>query len=170
MTSRALLPFMFLVFAISAWLYRASRRRLMAPEVILEKLYPGETDSIERFSPREGSDFLADDREFWIASKGWGGLRRKRHNAVYFVQLCQGIRTDKQLEREELRLMTARAILISFYTGCSLLESAVRWFIKDFPHSCARNATNLYWDMERRTTTLCSVHRPELLEKLHQIL
>jgi hypothetical protein len=170
MTFRELLPLVLLVFAICIWWYRAKHRRLMAPEVILEKIYPGETDSIERFSPKEGFDFLVDDKEFWAESRGWKGLRRKRHNAVYFVQFCQGITPDKQLEREELRLMTTRAILIGCYTAYSLPESVVRWFIKDFPHSCARNATYLYWDIERRATTLCSVYRPELLEQLHQIL
>lgn len=140
------------------------------PAVILTKLHPHETDSLERFSPREAFDFLADDREFWAASKGWDGLKRKRYNAVLLVHFCQGLHPTTEEDLEELRLMTARAILISFYTGCSLLESVPRWFIRDFPHSCARTATNLYWDMERRTTTLCSVYRPELLDRLHQIL
>lgn len=170
MTFRTLLPFVLLLISISAWLFRFRNRRLLEADVILKELYPGETDSIERFAPNEGFDFLADDKEFWNASKGWKGLRRKRHNAICFVQFCQSLQPDIELEKEELRLMTARAILISFYTGCSVLECVLRWFIKDFPHSCARNATNLYWDMQLRSITLCSTYRPELLDQLHQIL
>lgn len=165
-----LAPLVFLFVSIPAWLFRVRRRRLMASSVILTELYPHETDSIEIFAPREGFDFLADDKAFWQASNGWRGLCRKRHNAVCFVHFCQSLRPDQTLEKDELRLMTARAILITFYTGCSILEAVLRWFIKDFPHSCARTATNLYWDMERRTTTLCSVYRPDLLDQLHQIL
>jgi hypothetical protein len=170
MSVRLVLSFVLFSIPISAWLYRVRRRRLMASDVILREIYPGETDLIEKFAPNEGFDFLADDKEFWSASKGWRGLRRKRHNAVCFVHFCQSIHPDKQLEKDELRLMSARAILITFYTGCSLLESVVRWFVKGFPHSCARTATHLYWDMERRTTTLCSVYKPDLLDQLHQIL
>lgn len=169
MTLRTLLPLV-LIIIISAWLSRFRNRRLLESGVILKELYPGETDSIERFAPNEGFDFFADDKEFWNASKGWKGLRRKRHNAICFVQFCQSLNPDKRLEREELRIITMNSILISFYTGCSLLEYPFRWFIKDMPHSCARNATNLYWEMERRVTTLCSVYRPELLDQLYQIL
>jgi hypothetical protein len=141
----------------------------MTPCDILKELHPHETDSIEQFTFRE-FDYLANDKEFWATSKGWKGLKRKRRNALYLVQFCQNLTAGNDKEKEELRLMLARAILIYIYTGCSLLESAVRCFIKDFPHSCARTATNLYWDMERRATTLCGVYRPDLLDQLHQIL
>lgn len=163
-------PLVFIFVAITAWLLRYRRRQLMTPSEILKELHPHETDSIETFAPRETFDYLTDDKEFWAASKGWDGLRRKRHNAIRLVHFCQSLKPDINMEEEELRLMLTRAILIHIYTGCSLLESPARWFIQDFPHSFARNATNLYWDMERRATTLCSVYRPDLLDQLHQIL
>lgn len=163
-------PLVVVFVAITAWLLRFRQRQLMTPCQILKELHPNETDSIETFAPQEGFDYLTDDKEFWSASKGREGLRRKRHNAIRLVHFCQSLKPGIDVEKEELRLMLARAILMYIYTGCSLFESIVRWFIKDFPHSCARTATSLYWDMERRATTLCSVYRPDLLDQLHQIL
>lgn len=170
MTLRTMLPFVLLLISIPAWLFGFFERRLREPDAILQELHPGETDSIEKFAPSAGFNFPSEDKEFWIASKGWKGLRRKRHNATRFVQFCQSLKPDKELEREELRLIAVSAIMISFYTGCSILEYPFRWAITDLPHSCARNATNLYYEMERRVTTLCSVYRPDLLEQLYQIL
>jgi hypothetical protein len=154
--------------AILAWFLRIRRRHRMSAAVILNELHPNETALLETFILRD--DFLADDRAFWKASNGWRGLCRKRHNAICLVQFCQNLVPGVTLERLEIRWMTTRATLICFYTGCSVVEAVLRWFVKDFPHACARNATNLYWEMEGRATTLCSIYRPDLLDQIHQIL
>jgi hypothetical protein len=146
------------------------RNRLMRDNQILERLYPRETDSIARFASPDGFDFVADDTEFWSASEGWKGLRRKRHNAKCLVQFCQRLKPVSDIDRNEVRIMTMRSIMISLFTLCSLLELFPRLFIRDLPHSCARTATQIYWDMERRATLLCSMYRPDLLDQLHQVL
>src|SRR6185437_9519091 len=139
MTFRALLPFVLVVIASSAWLYRSRRRKLLPATAILDKLYPGVSDDIERFTAPYDSDLVSDDTEFWNASGGWKGMLQRRHNAVCFVQFCQGLDGCSDIERQEIRRITTRAILISFYSGCSLLEAVVRIFVKDIPHSCARD-------------------------------
>lgn len=170
MNLKALLPFLVFLITASAWLFRIRHRRLMEPEVILGQLYPHETDAIERFATVEGVDFLSEDRDFWKASRGWAGQRRRRHNATCLVQFCQRLDLSSQVEKAELRIMTARAMLIAFYGLASVFEAILRWYLKDLPHSCARTAAQLYWDMERRATTLCGLYRPDLLGQLHQIL
>ena len=146
------------------------RNYLMRDDEILERLYPRETDSIAKFASPDGFDFVADDTEFWSASEGWGGLLRKRHNAKCLVQLCQRLNPSSNIDRNEVRVMTARAIMVSLFTLCSLLEFFPRLFIRDLPHSCARTATQIYWDMERRATLLCTMYRPDLLDQLYQVL
>lgn len=164
-------PLVFIFVSSTAWLLWYRRRRLKAPAEILKELYPHATDFIAAFTPKEGFDFLKDDKEFWLASKGWKGLKRRRRNAPLLVQFCQGLHPDiDHIEEEELRHIMSAAMLVSFYTGSHRRECIRRFFNKDLPHSCARTATNLYWDIERRATTLCSIYRPELLEQLYQIL
>jgi hypothetical protein len=170
MGSMALTPFLAFVVASVAWLFQTRRNRLMGESEILEKLYPRETDSVARFASPDGFDFIANDAEFWSASEGWKGMIRKRHNAKCLVQFCQRLKPVSDFDRNEVRIMTARAIMISLFTLCSILELFPRLFIRDFPHSCARTATQIYWDMERRVTTLCSEYRPDLLDQLYQIL
>jgi hypothetical protein len=146
------------------------RNHLMRDDKILERLHPRESDSFVKFASPDGFDFVADDTEFWSASEGWKGLLRKRHNAKCLVQLCQRLKPVSDFDRNEVRIMTARAIMISLFTLCSILEFFPRLFIRDFPHSCARTATQIYWDMERRATLLCTMYRPDLLKQLYQVL
>lgn len=169
MTARALLPLTVIVVLAIVWLCRNGSRRIKTQEQIIELLHPGETDDLEEFAA-DGIDFLGEDSDFVAASKGWEGLKRKRHNAVLIVQFCQQLRPSSQIDKEQIRLVGVRAIVISFLVACHILEVAPRVFMKSFPHVSARVATKIYWDMERRATTLCSIYRPDLLDQLHQIL
>jgi hypothetical protein len=97
------------------------RNRLMRDDEILERLYPRESDSFAKFASPDGFDFIDDDTEFWAASKGWSGLLRKRHNAKCLVKLCQRLKPESNFDRNEVRIMTMRSIMISLFTLCSLL-------------------------------------------------
>jgi hypothetical protein len=170
MSIMALTPLLALLFASAIWLLQVDRHRLENAKEILGILHPRETDRIEKFVPPKGFDFVSDDAEFWIASDGWDGLLRKRHNAKYLVRFCQHLKPTSKIDKGEVRIMTARAIMVTFFISCSVLEFFPRLFIRDFPHFCGRTATQIYWDMERRATTLCSMYRPDLLEHLYEIL
>lgn len=169
MTSRALLPFVIIVVFSAVWIFRNGARRLKSPDEIIELLHAGETDDLEPFSA-DGIDFLAEDLAFLVASQGWEGLKRKRRNAVLLVQFCQGLRPRNEIDAEQIRLIGVRSVMISFLVGCHILEIAPRIWLKGFPHISARVATKIYWDMERRATTLCGIYRPDLLDQMHQIL
>lgn len=166
----ALLP-LFAVLALSAlWISRRLKGRLLDPDELISRIFPGESIAIEKYTLSEQADIIENDIEFWTSCGGWRGLIRKRHNAVCFVQLCQQLSISSQFEKEEIDLIRTRAILITFYLTCSIPEAIVRWFVRSIPHSSARMSAQLYWDIERRMTTLCSISRPDLLDQLHQIL
>jgi hypothetical protein len=166
----ALLALFFVLLAFAVWVLRLKQRRLLPALTLIERLHRNESDRIERFVADQ-CDLIGDDAQFWSESGRWRGLLRKRSNAKLLVQLCQHLVLSGEIERDDIRYLTSRSILISFYIACSLVEGVIRWFIRDLPHSCSRIATNLYWEMERRATTLFSGHAdPQILDHLHQML
>jgi hypothetical protein len=173
MTARfliALLPLGVLLVAAAHWFFRRQNHRIKEPSFFLSKLHPHESDRIEPFILPIDSDFITDDPAFWVANGKWSGLFRKRHNGVCLVQFCQTFVDDPKVDQGEVQLMTLRSILISVFSFLALFEVPIRVAIRRLPHLCARVVSQLYWDMERRTTTLCAVAAPHLLTRLHELL
>lgn len=137
------------------WVITRSRRRLPPLEEILKRIHQGELDGLDNFLPVNPADgFLETDKSFWMLSKGRKGLKRRKENAVCWVQACQVLHLNSEMPREDLGYMTTRSLLISFFTRCDVVESFFRLFIRSLPHVCARIATYLYWEMERRAQIL----------------
>lgn len=166
----ALLPLLFVLFFFVYWIKHHKMNRLISVEEILPQIFPGESNGIEIYTLNDKADLLDSDRQFWKATGKWRGLLRKRRNAVCFVHLSQQFQPSSFQEKEEIYLIRTRALLITFFITCAIPEAFLRWLIPSIPRTCARVSAQLYWDLERRITTLCAISRPDVLDRLYQIL
>lgn len=132
---------------VIAWLATRKRRAHRSAEEIKGRIQPGELDEIEDFIPHNSTrDVLKNDVRFYKCSGGFKGLRKKRRNAVCFVQLGQSYVRDANMDRQDVEYLSRRAFAIGFLMLASIPEQTIRLFWRSMPHFCARWASYLYWE------------------------
>jgi hypothetical protein len=161
------------VIGTALWWADHRKRSLLSPEEIIRALYPAQCDGIAKFLAPTHFEQVADDASLYSSGGGWQGMLRMRRNAGLLVQLAQHILTSDNQDPDaiaDLRYMTQRAMFISFLCYAALPEAGMRWIAEDLPHWCAQLVYQIYWQMERRTHTLCGATRPDLLEELRRVI
>ncbi len=153
-------------FVAVYWLASFRKRSLKSPEAIFSALDQSENEGMESYVAEDGFQIIPCDQKFYLAFKQWRGFVSRRRKAGLFVQFCQQLDTSDA----NIEYLTTRSMLISFFCCCALFEAGARIFAGDLPHVCAQIVFQLYWEMERRFTLLCSELRPDLLDNLHKML
>jgi hypothetical protein len=142
-------------------------RILESPEKAFQKLHPHQVTLLPYVAEDESSP--ARDDQLWRAIGGMRGLFQLPRDAFALLALCASLDyTTKDPEEYQINLKRVETIAMS--TLLAACEAMFRRLVPWMPRPYLRLIAAEYWRMCLSLQTLVSVHSPEMIERVAEVL